>query len=96
MERKPYQEIKIDETFTSYNVLATYHSDRKCQNYDAQIEAVEWSDGTISLSPNGRGHAFEFCHSDPDRIIALAEMMKAFAQMVKKNNQKTIDTGFTA
>lgn len=86
-------QINIEEKKTVYDVKYTYHSDRKCQNYDAQIEAQEESNGTVSLTPDGAGSSFEFYHSDPDRVIAIAQMMMAFAQMVKNKNNKPIDTG---
>lgn len=84
-------QINIEEKKTIYDVKYTYHSDRKCQNYDAQIEAQEESNGTVSLTPDGAGSSFEFYHSDPDRVIAIAQMMMAFAQMVKNKNNKPID-----
>lgn len=83
--------INIEEVSTLYSVTATYHSDRKCQNYDAEIEATEEADGTISLSPNHCGRPFVFYHSDPDRVIAIAQMMLSFAQAIKKHNKKGID-----
>lgn len=85
-------QINIEEKKTVYDVTYTYHSDRKCQNYDARIEAQEEFDGTVSLTPDGAGSSFEFYHSDPDRVIAIAQMMMAFAQMVKNKNNKPIDT----
>lgn len=88
----PLNQVNIEEISTTYDIKLSYHSDRKCQNYDAMIEAAEEADGTISLSPNHCGRSFEFYHSDPDRVIAIAQMMMAFAQMVKNNNQKSIDT----
>lgn len=89
-------QIDIEEKKTIYDVKYTYHSNRKCQNYDAQIEAQEESDGTVSLTPGGAGSSFEFYHSDPDRVIAVAQMMIAFAQMVKDKNNKPIDTNANA
>lgn len=89
-------QIDIEEKKTIYDVKYTYHSDRKCQNYDAQIEAQEESDGTVSLTPDGAGSSFEFYHSDPDRVIAVAQMMMAFAQMVKNKNNKPIDKNANA
>lgn len=89
-------QINIEEKKTIYDVTYTYHSNRKCQNYDAQIEAQEESDGTVSLTPDGAGSSFEFYHSDPDRVIAIAQMMMAFAQMVKNKNNKSIDTDANA
>lgn len=88
----PLNQVNIEEISTTYNIKLTYHSDKKCQNYDAQIEAQEEADGTVSLTPDGAGSSFEFYHSDPDRVIAVAQMMISFAQMVKNNNKKTIDT----
>lgn len=89
-------QINIEEKKTVYDVTYTYHSDRKCQNYDARIEAQEESDGTVSLTPDGAGSSFDFYHSDPDRVIAVAQMMMAFAQMVKNKNNKPIDTDANA
>ena len=89
-------QINIEEKKTIYDVKYTYHSDRKCQNYDAQIEAQEESDGTVSLTPDGAGSSFEFYHSDPDRVIAIAQMMMAFAQMVKNKNNKPVDKNANA
>ena len=87
------QQIEIEEVSTEYDVTSSYHSVLMCQNYDAKILAIEESDGRITLKPNDNewDNAFVFTHSDPDRVIAIAEMMKAFAEMVKKNNQKGID-----
>lgn len=31
--------------------------------------------------------SFTFIHSDPDRVIAIANMMKAFAESIKKEHQ---------
>ena len=84
-------EVNIEEISTTYRVRLLYHSDRKCQNYDAQIEVSEEGDGTISIEPNHCGSSFEFRHSDPDRVIAIAQMILASAQMVKNRNKKDID-----
>lgn len=84
-------QINIEEVSTKYDVKLTYHSDTKCQNYDARIEAIEEADGTISLVPYDHSGSFEFVNSDPDRVIAIAQMMLSFAQMVK-NNKKAIDS----
>lgn len=88
----PLNQVNIEEVSTTYNIKLAYHSDKRCQNYDVQIEAQEEADGTVSLSPNHCGRSFEFYHSDPDRVIAIAQMMVAFAQMAKNNNKKVIDT----
>ena len=85
-------EVNIEELSTTYMVKLSYHSDRKCQNYDAQIEVNEEADGTISIEPNHCGRSFEFNHSDPDRVIAIAQMILASAQMVKNHNKNDIDT----
>lgn len=83
-------QINIEEKRTIYDVKYTYHSDIKCQNYDAKITGIEEEDGKISIEPPER-ITFEFQNSDPDRVIAIAQMMMAFAQMVKNKNNKTID-----
>ena len=84
--------INIEEVSTIYNIKSVYHSDDKNKNYDAQIEAAEEADGTISFKPNHCGHSFEFYHSDPDRVIAIARMLLSFAQMVKNEQKNIIDT----
>ena len=92
-------EVNIEETSTNYTVRLLYHSDMKCQNYDAQIMGIEEPDGRITIHPSseeGWAEVFTIKHSDPDRIIALAQMMIAFAQMVKNNNKNTIDTDANA
>lgn len=96
----PLNQINIEEKKTIYDVTCTYHSDIKCQNYDAAITGIEEADGNVTLRPWANdaydGSFFEFDHSDPDRVIAIAQMMLSFAQMVKKNNQKAIDTSANA
>ena len=86
------QQINIEEKKTVYDVTYTYHSDMKRQNYDAKITGVEEENGKISIEPDHCGKIFEFYKSDPDRVIAIAQMMLAFAQMVKNKNNKPIDT----
>lgn len=92
----PLNQVNIEEKETIYDIKLSYHSDKKCQNYDAIITGVEEADGSLSIRPWGgdvfNGNFFEFSHSDPDRAIAIAQMMMAFAQMVKNNNNKPIDT----
>lgn len=85
-------QINIEEKKTIYDIKYTYHSDMKCQNYDAKIIGIEEGDGKASIEPCHCGPMFEFYHSDPDRVIAIAQMMIAFAQMVKNKNKNTIDT----
>lgn len=93
-------QINIEEKETIYDITLTYHSDRKCQNYDAIMTGVEESDRSVTVRPwgsdNFQGSFFEFSHSDPDRVIAIAQMMMAFAQMVKNKNNKPIDTDANA
>ena len=88
----PLNQVNIEEKRTAYDISLAYHSDKKCQNYDAEIEGFEEADGTITISPDHCGKTFGFYHSDPDRVIAIAQMMLSFAQMVKNNDQKSIDT----
>lgn len=85
-------QINIEEKKTIYNVGYEYHSDLKCQNYDANIIGVEEENGRISIESTNYCKTFEFHNSDPDRVIAIAQMMIAFAQMVKNKNNKPIDT----
>lgn len=72
-----------------FKATTTFHSDRECQNYDAEIKAELNADGTITLLPEGgRPFAgFTFVDSDPDRVIAIAEMMKTFAEMAKERSE---------
>lgn len=90
----PTNQITIQERETVYDIKYTYHSDKRCQNYDAEITGVEEADGNITIKPGGNPLAvgFVFDHSDPDRIIAIAQMMLAFAHAIKKESQKAIDT----
>ena len=88
-------QINIEEKKTLYDITYTYHSDMKCQNYDAKITGIEEENGKISLEPDRCG-GFEFQNSDPDRVIAIAQMMIAFAHMVKNNNKNSIDTNANA
>lgn len=88
-------QINIEEKKTIYDITYTYHSDMKCQNYDAKIIGIEEGNGRVSIEPNHCG-GFEFQNSDPDRVIAIAQMMMAFAHMVKNNNKKSIDTNTNA
>lgn len=73
----------VKEVFVATN---TYHSDRKCQNYDLEVQAELSEDGTITLAPKGSCaiDGFTFINSDPDRVIAIAEMIKGFATMAKE------------
>lgn len=86
-------QINIEEKQTVYDIEHTYHSDMKCENYDADMTGIHEADGKITIKPGKSPLAvgFVFEHSDPDRVIALAQMILAFAQMVKKENQKAID-----
>ena len=83
-------QINIEEKKTIYDITYTYHSDMKCQNYDAKITGVEEENGRLSIEPDRCG-GFEFQNSDPDRVIAIAQMIMAFAQMVKNKSKNTID-----
>lgn len=89
-------QINIKEKSTDYDVNLSYHSDLMAQNYDAKIKITEWNDNRISIYPDA-GHewytdkSFTFEHSDPDRVIAIAQMILASAQMVKNHNKKSID-----
>ena len=90
-------QVDIEEKETVYGIKYTYHSDKKCQNYDATITGVEEADGSITIRPFENttydGSVFEFNHSDPDRVIAIAQMIMSFAQAIKNENKiiKDID-----
>ena len=94
----PLNQVNIEEKETIYDIKTAYHSDKKCQNYDAVITGVEEANGSVTIRPwgsdNFRGSFFEFQKSDPDRVIAIAQMMLSFAQAIKRENQKQkpIDT----
>ena len=89
----PLNQINIDEKQTVYDITYTYHSDMKCGNFDAKLVGIEESDGRITIKPGDHPAAvgFVFEHSDPDRIIAIAQMILSFAQAMKNENEKPID-----
>lgn len=90
-QEKKMNQVSIVEVATEYDVRLTYHSDIKAEDYDAIITVREEADNRITIEPNNCNSKFEFRHSDPDRVIALCQMMMAAAQMVKDNNQKSIE-----
>ena len=89
-------QVNIEEKETIYDIKLSYHSDRKCQNYDAIMTGVEEVNGAVTIRPwgsdNFKGSFFEFDHSDPDRVIAIAQMMIGFANMVKTIMSKKVLT----
>lgn len=86
-------QVKIKERTKTFDIKLTYHSDLMCENYDAEIHASHISDGRITILPKEHfGAGFVFQSSDPDRVIAIAKMILAFAEMVKDENKKAIDT----
>lgn len=92
-------QVNIEEVSTMYDIGLTYHSNRKCENYDVKIKGIEESDGSVTIEkrdgewPGG----FVFDHSDPERVVAIAQMMIGFASMVQNHNeQKSIDTSADA
>lgn len=87
-------QINIEEEATKYNVKYTYHSDIKCENYDVEITGIELPNNRVTIQPSKTffpNDGFKFIESDPDRVIAIAQMMMAFAQMAKNKNNKPID-----
>lgn len=93
------QQINIEEQSTTYDVSYTYHSDMKCENYDVSIMGIEFPNGKVTIKPSNTffpDSGFMFIESDPDRAIAIAQMIIAFAHMVKNNNQKSLDTDANA
>ena len=88
------ERVTIQQKSRTYDVKLGYHSDFMCQNYDAAVYCVQEADGRVTIRPDGNPIAvgFVFEHSDPDRVIAVARMMQAFAEMVKyENNKRHID-----
>lgn len=95
---KDQNETTINWKSIDYEIKSEYHSDLQCQNYSAVISGVQESDGRISIFPDFKTNndylhpqEFTFFHSDPDRVIAIAKMMQAFAETIKENNKKSID-----
>lgn len=85
-------QVKIEEKAKTYDIKLEYHSDLMCENYDAEILAIQESDGRITFSPKDKYEdSFTFRHSDPDRVIAITKMIQAFAEMVKREDKSTID-----
>lgn len=85
------QQIEIEELSTLYRATNKYYSDFKRQNYEVEVSGAVEPDGRISIKPNHCGNTFEFCHSDPDRVIAVAQMMISLAQMAKDDAPGTLD-----
>lgn len=86
------KQVEIKEKSRMYDVKLEYHSDLMCENHDAEFRAIQESDGRITFIPNNSySEGFVFNHSDPDRVIALASMMKSFAKKIKKERANTID-----
>lgn len=85
------KEVKIKETTRTYDIKVEYHSDLMCQNEEAEILGILEADNRVTIKPVGNPLAkgFVFKGSDPDKIIALAEMMKSFAEVAKKTTYKT-------
>lgn len=85
--------ITISPKSKMYDIKMQYHSDLMCENYDAEIVAIQESDNRITFSAKTKHFVdgFVFNHSDPDRVIAIARMMQSFAEMVKNENKKPID-----
>ena len=87
----PLNQATIEEIATIYDVKMSYWSELKDKSYDAKIAIKEESDNRMSILSKNGGYCFAFEHSDPDRVIAIAQMMLAAAQMVKSHNAQTID-----
>lgn len=92
------EKVTIQQKSRTYGVKLGYHSDLMCQNYDAEVYCVQEPDGRVTIRPDGKPMVvgFVFDHSDPDRVIAVAQMILAAAQMVKNHNKKGIDTSDNA
>ena len=83
-------QVKIKERTKTYDIKLMYHSDLMCQNYDAELKAIQESDGRISFRTADGRKSFEFVDSDPDRVIAVARMMLSFAQVIKNESKKLL------
>lgn len=91
------QQVTIEEVSTLYNIDNTYHSDLMAANYTVKAFGTVEADNRITLTPGvGTSSSFTFCHSDPDRVIAIANMLLSFAQMAKNESKKSIDTSINA
>ena len=87
----PLNQVNIQEQSTTYDIDMSYHSDCRGDDDIAEVRGIEHVNGTVSLYPWVNGvdwtkQSFTFIHSDPDRVIAVAQMMMAFAKMVKDHN----------
>lgn len=80
------KQVEIKERSRTYDIKFEYHSDLMCENYDAELLAIQENDRRITFKTKDGDTCFEFIHSDPDRVLALASMMESFARMVKKDN----------
>ena len=49
----PLNQVNIEEKETIYDIKTAYHSDKKCQNYDAVITGVEEANGSVTIRPWG-------------------------------------------
>lgn len=88
----PLNQVNIQEKTTIYDVSLAYHSELKNDNYEVKLKGEQEPDGLISLTPDNNinfDNGFVFSHSDPDRVIAIAQMMMSFAQMVKNENRES-------
>ena len=95
----PLNQVTIEEIATKYDIKLTYHSDLKCENYDIGITGIELPNSKVTIKPSNTffpDDGFKFIESDPDRVIAIAQMMISFAQMVKNENKKCVDTNANA
>lgn len=82
-------EINIAQKQVIYDLNTEYCSESVGKNYTAQITGIKESDGKVTIRPDqGKGYdeVFIFDHSDPDRVIAVARLIMAFAQTIKNNN----------
>ena len=91
------QQVTIEELSTLYKLDNLYHSDLLAANYEVKAFGTVEADNRITITPGvGASSSFTFCHSDPDRVIAIANMLLSFAQMAKNESKKSIDTSINA
>lgn len=91
------QQVVIEELSTLYKIENAYHTDLLAKNSVVKMFGTVEADNRITITPGvGGNSSFDFCHSDPDRVIAIANMLLSFAQMAKNESKKTLDVSTNA
>lgn len=69
-----------------YEISTTYHSERLNKEQEVHFQGILNDDGTVSFKTDRDDTEFEFIHSDPARVRAMAQAMDKFL------NVKNMDT----